>query len=678
MTTLMNRQQQQQQQTGQQKSLPHLPKSMVMTSKPLPQWHDENIANDMGTPSLEGRRQGRRQGQDNESSALTKHSSQHLQRAPSQALTNQYNTSDAPVFTAKPKTDLSLTKRRGSTIQKQVYRMDGGIQPTELLGTRLDAWRAAIKYLIKLFKEIQDIESKTAGGYSKSTKNIEYPIPEASGQFMESGGMQDVWLAFRNYAVEQSVRHQDYVNYLDRSVLPSLHSIKKDIKTILKAIHQDKNLKTTHLYEGRRRMDALVSKLDSVIQYNRQMPHTAYQRQDPLLINCAVYQANKQLFDSENALHENILNLQHEVHVFESNLVESIRSITLHLQQFRMERLEAHSAFGQVTSTLDNMTSETEWDEFVRRNSGNLISDDAPFRTDADISYPNQNNDLVQPIKVGLLERRSGLIRNWVEGLYVLTPSGFLHGYKSTQQFDADPMSPEVSIFIPHTNIDCSKNYDSMYQENAFEIKGKNAQSMMGMEKSFMLRAQDQNDLQDWFNKLVQISDQFRPEPLMQQQQGENYNQQQQIDGNYNQQQQQQQQLGENYNQQNEQNRALPPMPEEKELPNPSSNQQQQQQQQEEEEGEKVIQVPAEYVQTEEEINDDQTNQQESQDISNGTHHHHHHHQDKGKNPIPLSKNTSSEEGKGITSQQEKDLNDVVEEDDDWDTVPQEKGMNKK
>ena len=145
MTTLMNRQQ-----TGQQKSLPHLPKSMVMTSKPLPQWNDENIANDMGTPSLEsGRNRSRRPGQDNDSSALTRHSSKHLQRAPSQALTNQYNASDAPVFTAKPKTNLSLTNRRGSTIQKQVYRMEGGIQPTELLGTRLDAWRAAIKYLVR-------------------------------------------------------------------------------------------------------------------------------------------------------------------------------------------------------------------------------------------------------------------------------------------------------------------------------------------------------------------------------------------------------------------------------------------------------------------------------------------------------------------------------------------------
>ena len=252
------------------------------------------------------------------------------------------------------------------------------------------------------------------------------------------------------------------------------------------------------------------------------------------------------------------------------------------------------------------------------------------------------------------MEKKRRLIYLFPTVFYYVFIAGFLHGYKSTQQFDADPMSPEVSIFIPHTNIDCSKNYDSMYQENAFEIKGKNAQSRMGVEKSFMLRGQDQNDLQDWFNKLVQISDQFRPEPLFQQ-------------GGYGQQ------------QGGEQNRALPPMPEEeKELPDPSSSQQRQYQGGGGEEGEEnVIQVPAEYIQEETNGNEQlgaQATQQESQDMSSETHH-----LDKGKNPAPLSKteNPSSQNEQGLTSQQQEDLNDVVEEDDNWDTVPQQKGTNK-
>ena len=138
-----------------------------------------------------------------------------------------------------------------------------------------------------------------------------------------------------------------------------------------------------------------------------------------------MFQANKQLIDDENALHENIVNLQDEVHLFEQNLVENIRDIAHRLQNFRMEKLESRKVFGQVTATLNTITRDTEWNEFVRRNAGNLISDKAAYKTDQDISYPNQNHDLVQPIKVGLLERKSGLMRNWTEGLYVLTPGRF-------------------------------------------------------------------------------------------------------------------------------------------------------------------------------------------------------------------------------------------------------------
>ncbi|KAI9493278.1 hypothetical protein BDB00DRAFT_382561 [Zychaea mexicana] len=641
---------------------------MVMTSKPLPTFQDDDNnagANEMGTPVPEGRKSSNQQQQ----------GQQQLQRAPSKALTTTSKGSEAPVFMAQPKPSMKLSTHRGSTVQQQVYRMNGGIHPTDLLSSRLSAWRLAIKDLIKLFQQIEGIESRTAGRYSKSSKTIVIPLPEANGQFMESGGIQDLWMSFRNYTVEQSVRHQDYVNYLDRSVLPSLRSIKNDIKSMLKAIGHDKNLKTTSLYEGRRRMDALVSKLDSAIQYNTQMPDSAHQRQDPLLINCAVFQANKNLFDSENTLHENILNLQHEIHLFERNLVESIRSITHQLQQFRMEKLEAHSAFGQVTTTFGNIGADTEWDEFARRNSGNLISTEAAYKTDQDISYPNQNHDLVQPVKVGLLERRTSIMRNWAEGLYVLTPSGFLHSYKSTRQFDEDPLSPEVSIFIPHTNIDCSRNYDSMYQENAFEIRGKNAQSLVGMEKSFMLRSQDQNDLQDWFNRLVQMSDRFRPEPLIQQGQfGQQQQQQQQQqhddddDDDYDHDQQQ----GGYEQQQQGSERALPPMPEEQE-PSSSGYQQQGQQnnQQQQQQQPQVIQVPVEYIQPQQavatpQVDQSDKTQQASQVESDETHQ-----QDKGKSPIPVAKSSNT----GNAYQQDQvDDDDDDDDDDDWDTVPQQDG----
>ncbi|KAI8140670.1 hypothetical protein BJV82DRAFT_519699 [Fennellomyces sp. T-0311] len=624
-------------------------------------------------PSPQGRRE-QRQPQQPQQQAQPQQEQQTQQQPQSQALTTTTNASEKPpVFMAQPKSNLGSLSRRGSSVQQQVYRMDGGIHPVDLLTQRLNAWRFAIKDLTKLFTNIEEIEAKAAGRYSKSGKNIIVPFPDGQGQFIETGGIQEVWLAFRNYTVEQSVRHQDYVNYIDRSVLPSLRNIKHDIKMMQKTVGRDKNLRTNNLYNGRRKMDTLVSKLDRIIQADMQMPDSAYQHPDPLLVNCAVFQANKQLIDDENSLHENILNLQSEIHMFEQGLVESIRNITQQLQEFRMEKLESHSVFGHVTTTFNTVDCDTEWNEFVRRNAGNLISPNAAYKSDQDISYPNQNHDLVQPVKVGLLERRSGIMRNWTEGLYVLTPAGFLHSYKSTRQFDADPQSPEVSIFVPHTNINCSRNYDSMYQEHCFEIRGKNAQSLVGMEKSFTLRAQDPTDLQDWFNKLVQMSDRFRPVPLLQQQQQDQQQgralpptpseQQPMANDTMSQQQQQpmnqqsmdmnqQQSMGMNQQQQQQQQQQMQPAPQEQQ--GQFGNQQQNYSNQAEASGRpmnpQVIQVPADRVQQQPSPQVIQVVPVEdpSHDPSDETHHH-----NKGKEPVPLPKSTE------------------YDDDDDWDTVPQ-------
>lgn len=50
-----------------------------------------------------------------------------------------------------------------------------------------------------------------------------------------------------------------------------------------------------------------------------------------------------------------------------------------------------------------------------------------------------------------------------------------------------------------------------MYEDNSFEVRGRNVHSRMSMEKSYMFRTYDGNDLQDWFTKLVDMSQRFRP-----------------------------------------------------------------------------------------------------------------------------------------------------------------------
>lgn len=254
---------------------PHMP------GKKLPTWTDEQ--NTQAAPTMEGqgqRESRREQKQPAHAAAASSSASQQ------QMILHDEKTEEepAPVFSAPAKRGLSL--RRGNAVQQQVYRMDAGIKPVELLVERLMAWRGATKNLVRLFKAIQEIEHKSAQGYCKTTQIVQVPFKDWQGHFMESGGIQDVWNAFRNYSMEQSVLHQDYVNYLDRSVIPSLRNIKQDIKNLVKAITRDKNLRSSNLYDGRMQVDHLVSKLDRVIQADSQQPDNAFQHDDPLLLNC--------------------------------------------------------------------------------------------------------------------------------------------------------------------------------------------------------------------------------------------------------------------------------------------------------------------------------------------------------------------------------------------------------
>lgn len=165
---------------------------------------------------------------------------------------------------------------------------------------------------------------------------------------------------------------------------------------------------------------------------------------------------------------------------------------------------------GQITSTFEGVQPDTEWNDFVQRNRNHLVSENAAYKTERDIHYRNQRHDLVKPIKVGLLERKSRMMRSWSEGLYILTPVGFLHGFRSAEAFEADPERPECSIFLPHTSV----NYYA--QEGCFEIQGRNIKSHLlgGREKNFEFRARDINDLHDWFNKIRPFSEWFQPEPF--------------------------------------------------------------------------------------------------------------------------------------------------------------------
>ncbi|KAG0174457.1 hypothetical protein DFQ28_006473 [Apophysomyces sp. BC1034] len=464
---------------------------MAMPGKPLPTW--ENEPNQLAIPGME--RMGEQREQQS-GLALGMPWFAHESK-----IELEPGLDPPPVFSAQPKRQLTaLTRHRGSKMQQQMYRMESGIDPVLLLTDRLKSWRMAIKSLVALFKQFVTVESKCAKGYSQSSNAILLPSRELTGQFLDSGGIQTVWTAFRNYSMEQSMLHHEYVNYLSRAVIPSLRSVKDDIKRMVTSISKDKDLSSESLYQSRMIVDNLLSKLDQTIQMTMQSPQTANHR------------AIKKLHENENILHDNVLNLQREVGMFEQKIVENIRYVAQRLQEYRLQKkMDSYELMGKITTAFDSIQPNTEWNEFVRRNHNNLVQENAAYKTDRVVDYPNKQHELVQPIKFGFLERKTSLMRQWVEGLYVLSVAGYMHGYKNAELFNSNPLHPETSIFLPNTSISQSDDDD----DRVIEIRGKNAQGTITLEKTFTFRASNAAEYQEWLGLIYALADRFRPVPLL-------------------------------------------------------------------------------------------------------------------------------------------------------------------
>lgn len=137
------------------KSLPHMPKGIgipqfQVKGKNLATAFDQqqregnqDQANQAMVPAAQSQVQNREARRENMVSSLN------------QAMVTKQRTSEPPpVFMAEPRRSLSLTRRKGSLVQSQLYRMDSGINPVDLLCGRLETWRVAIKSLASFFSTL--------------------------------------------------------------------------------------------------------------------------------------------------------------------------------------------------------------------------------------------------------------------------------------------------------------------------------------------------------------------------------------------------------------------------------------------------------------------------------------------------------------------------------------------
>jgi hypothetical protein len=128
------------------------------------------------------------------------------------------------------------------------------------------------------------------------------------------------------------------------------------------------------------------------------------------------------------------------------------------------------------------------------------------------IDYPGKNDPSVQPVHVGLLERKKRFTKSYKEGYYVLTPSGYLHEYASSDPSNAT--HPTWSLFLPACTLGPPSSPHTT-QSHKFHIEGRkdgtsaygktpsSGGSLFKMGKSdtaYTFRARSHDEMMEWWN----------------------------------------------------------------------------------------------------------------------------------------------------------------------------------
>lgn len=231
---------------------------------------------------------------------------------------------------------------------------------------------------------------------------------------------------------------------------------------------------------------------------------------DPYVLQRGVYHRLNKQVQEENANRQDLLSVQNQFSQFEAHLVQTIQQGMGQFNQVVSHQAEAtRNMYGDMVSTSQRMNPTFEWNGFVKRNNETLIDPNQPQRSLSNIAFPNQDHKATKPLIAGSLERKSGLIKSWSTGYYVVTPSKYLHEFKTDDDFAKDPQ-PENSLYLPDCMIGAVDGVK-------FNVRGKDASkskiaSKMSRGHEFAFKAHTPQDAQKWHQIIASVAGQSNDE----------------------------------------------------------------------------------------------------------------------------------------------------------------------
>ncbi|TKA79416.1 hypothetical protein B0A55_03504 [Friedmanniomyces simplex] len=379
-------------------------------------------------------------------------------------------------------------------------------EATKLFNERLQAWKHACAYLEDYVAATEKMQQSHGKEYEKVLKTVSHSLKFGTHFDQSLGGVAGMFDNIRSNTQGISNSHYDTAKTLKGSVLP-----------IFERLHTEIKHKTKELTKGAGKGAKSVDKARGVSQKHIELlgQHTASYdstgghlkaTEDPYVLQRQVYhRLNRQVLE-ENNTRDDILAVQNSFAQFEAHILQTFQNGMAQFNQVVTNQAEqTRTMYGDMVGTSQRIPPDFEWNGFVKRNNNILIDPSAPKRSVENIAFPNQDHRSTQPLIAGSLERKGKMLKRYDTGFYVVTPSKYLHEFKTDDDFAKDP-SPESSLYLPDSLIGAVDGVK-------FTVKGKDASkgsigSKLSMSHDFQFKAHTPQDAQRWHDMISSVAGQ--------------------------------------------------------------------------------------------------------------------------------------------------------------------------
>jgi len=224
---------------------------------------------------------------------------------------------------------------------------------------------------------------------------------------------------------------------------------------------------------------------------------------DPYVLQRGVYHRLNKQIQEENANRQDMIAVQNSFAQFEAHVINTFQQGMNQFNQVLARQAEqTRGIYGDMAATSSRISPDFEWNGFMKRNGNMLIDPNGPARSIDSTTFPNRDHRATQPLIAGSLEKKGKLLGKYDTAYYVITPSKFIHEYKTDDDFAKDPV-PENSLYLP----DCVVG---ALDGAKFNVKGKDTSkssfaNKLSMTHEFKFKAHTIPDAEKWYRTIQSV-----------------------------------------------------------------------------------------------------------------------------------------------------------------------------